>query len=900
MQNGMPVKFAARLFGGRFIAIACVMVFSQFTASAQNTGRQFLKGHVPQVVERLHLQPVSRLSSEKRLNLAIGLPLHNQQTLDSLLQQIYDPASPNYRHYLTPERFTEQFGPTEQDYQKVIAFAKQNGLMVTGTSANRVLLDVSGSVADIEKAFQVTMRTYQHPTENRTFYAPDVEPSLDLAVPILDVSGLSDFSRPHPKVVISPLNGTTTGTPKSGAGSGPTGNYIGNDFRTAYVPGVSLTGAGQTVALVQFDGYYLSDITNYENFAGLPNVTLTNVLLDGFSGTPTGAGNGNLEVSLDIEMVISMAPGVSKIILYEGFIPNDVLNRIVTDNAASQISSSWGWSGGPDATTEQIFQQMIIQGRSYFNATGDGDAFLPGAVDNPAYTNYPSSSPNITQVGGTTLLATNPVSERVWNWDSGVGSSGGISTSNAIPYWQTNIDMTANHGSTTMRNIPDVALTADNVYVKYGNGLSETNVGGTSCAAPLWAGFTALVNQQALSKGQPPVGFINPAIYAIGKGPNYTADFHDVTTGNNTWSSSPANFYAVSGYDLCTGWGTPNGMNLITALATPDSLGILPGTGFTSSGPVGGPFNVTSQNFSLTNSGGTSFDWLLISMPSWLSATSLGGTLAAYGSTNVTVSLNSTASSLLAGIYATNLVFTNIASGIVQSRLFTLQVGQPLVQNGGFESGDFTGWTLNGDGTPYNFVTNTFTFENGAYRRETINRHSGTYFAALGEPSALAYLSQTVPTFSGQVYLLSLWMDSPDGETQNEFNVSWNGNTLTDLTNMPELGWTNLQFIVTATGPSTVLQFGARDDPSYLGLDDVNLWPIPNPSFRSVATVNNNAVSFSWNTFTNMAYQVQYSTDLTKTNWIILSTNTATGPILTLTNSYGTDPQRFYQIELLY
>ena len=129
-----------------------------------------------------------------------------------------------------------------------------------------------------------------------------------------------------------------------------------------------------------------------------------------------------------------------------------------------------------------------------------------------------------------------------------------------------------------------------------------------------------------------------------------------------------------------------------------------------------------------------------------------------------------------------------------------------------------------------NFVTNSIAYNIGTYRHPTnivINPHSGTYFAALREPSALAYLSQNVPTFAGQTYLLSLWMDSPDGKTPNEFNVSWNGNTLFDLVNLPKLGWTNLQFIVTATGSSTVLQFGARDDLTYLALDDVSVTPIP-------------------------------------------------------------------------
>ena len=111
-----------------------------------------------------------------------------------------------------------------------------------------------------------------------------------------------------------------------------------------------------------------------------------------------------------------------------------------------------------------------------------------------------------------------------------------------------------------------MALTADNVYVAYGNG-SSGEYGGTSCAAPLWAGFLALVNQQAATSGKSSVGFINSAIYAIAAGSNYAVCFHDVTTGNNTLSSSPNLFYATNGYDLCTGLGTPNGTNLINALA---------------------------------------------------------------------------------------------------------------------------------------------------------------------------------------------------------------------------------------------------------------------------------------------------------------------------------------------
>ena len=127
------------------------------------------------------------------------MPLRNQEALGNLLHDLYDPASPKYRQYLTPEQFTEQFGPTKDDYEAVINFAEANGLKVTITHPNRVLLNVDGAVADIERAFHVTMREYQHPTEARTFYAPDTEPSLDLAVPILHINGLDNYTKPFPK-----------------------------------------------------------------------------------------------------------------------------------------------------------------------------------------------------------------------------------------------------------------------------------------------------------------------------------------------------------------------------------------------------------------------------------------------------------------------------------------------------------------------------------------------------------------------------------------------------------------------------------------------------------------------------------------------------------------------------
>ena len=585
MRNGMFFKFARRLFVGRFPAIACMLVLLPVAAYPQNSGRQFLRGHVPAAVTRLHLPPEGRLSATNRLNLAIGLPLRNQQALNHLLQQIYDPASPQYHHYLTPQEFTQQFGPTKADYQAVIAFARAHDLTVTATHPNRLLVDVSGTAATIQNTFHVTLHTYRHPTENRAFYAPDAEPSLDLATPILHVSGLDNFSLPRPRLQSVQLINVSNASPDDG--SGPGGTYIGKDFRKAYAPNSTLDGSGQAVGLLQFDGYTASDITYYESLAGLPSVTLSNVLIDGASGLPSLTG-GELEVSLDIEMAISMATNLSKVILYMAPNPSpfeDLLNRMATDNDARQISCSWYMPNGPaNPAADQIFQEMAAQGQSFFCASGDFDAYT-GLID------FPSDTPYVTEVGGTTLTTAKLdgawVSETVWNRGNGIGSGGGISTQYPIPTWQTNVSMAANQGSTTMRNVPDVALIAENVYVRVNGG--DRTVGGTSCAAPLWAAFVALINQQAARIGQSPMGFINPAVYALGARTNYTSVFHDITTGDNTSSDSPTQFYAVPGYDLCTGWGTPTGQKTIDAFVPPilvklpvsatEGDGLLPGAG---------------------------------------------------------------------------------------------------------------------------------------------------------------------------------------------------------------------------------------------------------------------------------------------------------------------------------
>lgn len=702
------------------LALALFISPTLQTTEAQSRATRTLRGHVPSAAAAA--PSIGRVPAANRLNIAIGLPLRDPAGLQKFLREVYDPNSSRYHQYLTPGEFTERFGPTQNDYDAVMQFAQASGFQIIGTHPNRMVLDVAASATDIEKAFNVRMNVYQHPTEGRTFYAPSNDPSVDAALPILHISGLDNFDPPRPRHS-QRLGPVYQASPN--AGSGPGGAYRGNDFRAAYVPGVSLTGTGQSVAMVEFDGYYTTDITTYESQAGLAAVPLTNVPVAGGVGTP---GSGNSEVALDIEVAIAMAPGLSRIYVYEG--PNGgtswptMLSKIANDNNSRQISCSWG-GGGPDSTSEQIFQQMAAQGQTFFNASGDSDAFN-GSIP------FPSDSPNIVEVGGTTLGTTGPggswSSETVWNWGGGTGSSGGISTVYSIPTWQQGISMSSNGGSTTKRNVPDVALTADNVYVVYNNG-GTGNFGGTSCAAPLWAGFTALVNQQAASNGQGAVGFINPAIYNIGKGANYTTDFHDTTTGNNFWSGSPAKFPAATGYDLCTGWGSPKPA-LITALA---------------GGATGTTYTVTTSSSPV--SGGS---------------TSGGGTF--NGNTSVTVTATANTGYTFANwtesgnVVSTSPSYTfsltNNRTLVANFSVATGGGGQDLFSpNGGFESGAGTDWSITGNGQ----ISQT-----GSYP------HTGVSYAILdGVDNGTATLTHTYVTIpvTATTATFSFWLNVTTSET---------------------------------------------------------------------------------------------------------------------------------------
>jgi hypothetical protein len=292
-------------------------------------------------------------------------------------------------------------------------------------------------------------------------------------------------------------------------------------------------------------------------------------------------------------------------------------------------------------------------------------------------------------------------------------------------------------------------------------------------------------------------------------------------------------------------------------------------------------------------------NWSLINTSAWLTVSSTGGTLIPGAPAGTfTATLNSTASNLLIGNYTANVWISNLTDGAAQYLTFYLFVG-----NGGFETGDFTDWTLTGS-TNDNFV---IAVDDAAIDGDPafagVNDwqfvHSGLYGAFLGQLSTMAFISQSVPTTPGQQYLLSFWFTSlpyQGATTPSGFVANWNGATLLNETNLGAFGWTNAQFIVSATTTNTMLQFGARDDPAAIGLDDVSVQPLAAPSFQAV-TQNTNVITLAWTAVPGLIYQLQYTDTLSPPDWAPLeSPITATNSIMSVPDNLSAAPQRFYRV----
>lgn len=881
---------------GLSACIAGALLLS-FAAPGVPAQKQVIKGYGYVHEATTALAPTAPLPATQKLHLSIGLPLRDADGLNQLVKELHDPASPMYQHWMTPTEVAAKFCASQEDYNAVVAWAQSKNLTVTATYGNHICISVEGTVADIQNAFNVTLNTYPHPTEARMFYAPDTDPSIDCAVPVLTVDGLDNFALPKPNYQVKqsfpddglaelgPAGGTITPndggpTPSVVVGSGPGGSYAGCDFRAAYFPGTTAHGYRQNVGLLQFDDFYNVDISNYETQFGLQALTPIRVVIDGPMPPPTANGQG--EVCLDIEMVLAMAPGVQNIYVYQAPNPSpwpDLLSRIQTDNLCPQVSCSW--SGGADnGTGENIFLLMAAQGQSFFNATGDQDAFL-------GFISFPSMSDKITECGGTTLFTAGPCGARtnevVWNWNltccPGVGSSGGWTNVYSLPWWQQGIsNMAAVLGSTTYRDVPDVALTGDNVYVRTGNGGSGV-FGGTSCAAPLWAGVTALANEKAANYYRGGQGFLNPSLYsgALNSATN-AALFNDITQGNSQKSGSGALYFATNGYDLCTGLGTPAGEALLDYMA--GTAGGVPNGGFEIGDfsqwhqtlPASGADQYVGNGVGhsgrygalLGNIGALGAIWQEVPtqpgqnyvLSFWVyndASTNnqfiayCNGTLlnlvnaAAFGWTQYQFIIN-------AGYFETYLEFdgrNDPGFFFLDDITLTPLPGSPEVEpglplNGGFETGSLANWAAGGS---WGIVSGTFS-PNFV--------HSGNYSVELGTVTLTNSISQVIPTVPGQTYRLDFWLANVNAlATNDDFAVLWNGVNIYEIANVGTFGWGEYAFTVTATSSSTVLQFNNRNDPTWFYLDDVTVTPLLGPALGQSAYVRSSFGGEPWGQMNN-------------------------------------------------
>jgi kumamolisin len=549
------------------IAAALLLVFASSIPTALAQPQSLLTHHVRAVTLNGQAPFVGRLPATQSMHIDIVLAVRDQAGLDSFLRELYDPSSPAYRQFLTVEQFTQAFGPSQKDFDALIRFATANGFTVTGGSRDAMDVVLKGSVANVETAFHVNMGLYHDPIENRDFYAPDREPTVDLPFQLWHITGLDNYSIPRRALV----RRNSSVKPPATTGSCPSASFCGSDMRAAYYQGTALTGKGQNIGLLEFLGFDIADVNAYyKNAKQTRTAKVIGISTDGSSLKCLWSQGecDDTEQSIDITQALGMAPGVTAVYLY---VSNNSDSAMLGSMSSHKplplnLSSSWYWTPVDPKTDDPFFQKFAAQGQSFFEAAGDQGAWRA------TKTWWPMESPLVICVGVTDLVTKGAgkgwASETVW-----VDGGGGISPDHfAIPSWQklTGVITKANKGSTKYRNGPDVSANSNfTFYVcadqghnpNFGGQECGANIyGGTSFAAPMWAGYLALTNQQAKAHGDKPPGFINPTIYPLGLGSGYHTDFHDITVGSN-------GFPATKGYDLATGWGSPNTDGLINALA---------------------------------------------------------------------------------------------------------------------------------------------------------------------------------------------------------------------------------------------------------------------------------------------------------------------------------------------
>jgi hypothetical protein len=516
----------------------CIGAFAGFTLVAgTNVTLQFQGGFPASTPSGLALVPghavppaeasaplIGPVPGNAKISLGLELPIQNQPGFLTLLQGLYDPTSPTYQQFKSPSYLASNFASASL-YQSLVGWAQSQGLQVT-QNANNTFLLVSGPAAAIESAFLVNLNLYGR-SGGGQFYAADRNPFNPSAAPRMDnASGFNNFNLPASNnVPVSPTRPTNLNT-----GTGPCSYMYGPDFRNLYAPGTTLTGQGQSVALVEFDDFYDHDLQYYENLIQPPLSTIAAERVPVAGATTGSPGEGNTEVIGDIDMVISMAPSLDHVYVYEGpanpgdmsmaydtaaqTVFNDIQNPSGLTTAtgaaiaqANQVSSSWvGFDGSYIAKALTL---MAAGGQSVFFASGDAG---PNVASNPSFncggsacalagpfahdpitlqaadgsTQSIDAVNFMTLVGGTQSASgtgTNVMcmSEQTWADSFSGGYSGGGFVPNAgLPAYQNPLMFTpasagGNNGSTTSRNFPDVAAMADAIWVRSFNGNGPGN-----------------------------------------------------------------------------------------------------------------------------------------------------------------------------------------------------------------------------------------------------------------------------------------------------------------------------------------------------------------------------------------------------------------------------------------
>jgi kumamolisin len=608
-------------------------------------------------------------------------------------------------------------------------------------------VQVKGTVQAIETALHVSMNTYQHPTENRIFFGTDREPSPSLSFNLWHVSGLDNYSIPRPlyvkKADFAAAHGVYPEQVVSHAttGSGPSASFLGSDMRAAYATGTTLNGSGQNLGLLEYVGTDLADLnTYYANVHQTNSVPITLLSTDGTSTSCTAAqGCDDTEQTLDMTQALGMAPGLASLVMYVGSSDTAMISAMTTHNPLpTTIGCSWGWTPADPSTLDPYFKKMAAQGQNFFAASGDSSTW---SSRNEA---WPADDAYVVSVGGTDLTTSSAggpwASETAW-----VDSGGGISPDGiAIPSWQAQAGVinSSNRGSTTLRNGPDVSANANFTFYVCADQTTCTanNYGGTSFAAPMWAGFIALVNQQLASSSQLPIGFINPTIYNQNVTSSYATNFHDITSGTS------GSYSAVTGYDLVTGWGSPKPA-LITALsgppvagfslsASPSSVTILQGNSGSSTitSTVSGGFNsaVTltasgqptgvTVGFSPTSITGTGSSTMSITVASTTSPgtypiTVTGTSGSTSHTTTVTLTVTSTSAGFSISAAPTSITVTRGSSGHV-----TISTGV----TGGFNSAISLSASGQGSRVTTSFNPTSITGAGSSTMTITVNRRATT------------------------------------------------------------------------------------------------------------------------------------------------------------------------------